>query len=442
MISGFIYSLLLSVTAGETTEFFLWLMCGVFFIAVILRLFNRCILFVDNAPALLASLGILGTFIGIIIGLLHFNINALDISIFNLLEGLKTAFITSVFGIALSLIVKIITRYFRYPTDAPKVTVKPIDVIHALGAIEEALLNSQAQQQAFSSHLSESIVAQLREIVFEFNQKIDHQFGEGLLDFSESFKSIETSLAGFVSSFKDLDKNASAMVELSHANAKEMINMAERLNHLNENFGDYFSKMENLFELVHRSNAQFSELNEKLLDYSDRSMHVVDFIPEINNKVERFNANIEELTRFAEETVKGSLMALSEHSQNLGDHIGQVAQAFETVSNVDADIMQGFIEKGVSAYHSSVSEISDRQIRVHQELVHALTGIIESSFSKIELNVAEQQAMIGRRLEGEIDEVMGSMGQALATISGQFTRDYQQLINQMQRVLERSKEVA
>ena len=441
MISGFIYSLLLSVTANETTEFFLWLMCGVFFVAVVFRLFNRCILFVDNAPALLASLGILGTFIGIIIGLLHFNINALDVSIFNLLEGLKTAFITSVFGIGLSLVVKVVTRYFRYPTDAPKETVKPIDIIHALGAIEQALLNSQAQQQAFSNQLSESIVDQLRVIVVEFNQKIDRQFGEGLLDFSNSFKSIESALAGFVASFKELDKNASAMVELSHANAREMIDMAERLNHLNENFGDYFSKMEKLFELVHRSNAQFSELNEKLLDYSDRSMHVVDFIPEINSKVQRFNANIEELTRFAEETVRGSLIALSEHSQNLGDHIGQVAQAFETVSNVDADIMQGFIEKGVSAYHSSVSEISDRQIRVHQELVHALTSIIESSFAKIELNVTDQQTMIGRRLEGEIDVVMESMGQALATISGQFTRDYQQLINQMQRVLERSKEV-
>ncbi|WP_053979245.1 MotA/TolQ/ExbB proton channel family protein [Marinagarivorans algicola] len=442
MISGFIYSVLVSVSAGETTEFFLWFMCAVFFITVILRLFNRCVLFVENAPALLTSLGILGTFVGIIIGLLHFNINELDVSIFNLLEGLKTAFITSVFGIALSLVVKVITRYFRYPTDIREEVVKPIDVINALGAIEAVVKHSQEQQQRFTATLSDSIVGELREVVTEFNKKIDQQFGEGLLDFSDSFKSVEVSLAGFVTSFKDLDENASAMVALSHSNAREMVDMAERLNHLNENFGDYFSKMENLFELVHRSNAQFSELNEKLLDYSDRSMQVVDFIPEINNKVELFNANISDLTFFAEETVKSSLIALSEHSKNLGDHIGQVAQAFESVSNVDTDIMQGFIEKGVSAYHSSVGEISDRQIRVHQELVHSLTDIIHSSFAKMELNVSEQQAMIGRRMEGEVDEIMSSMGQALATISGQFTRDYQQLINQMQRVLERSREVS
>lgn len=46
----------------------------------------------------MGALGILGTFIGIIIGLLNFNTESIDTSIPVLLGGLKTAFITSIVG--------------------------------------------------------------------------------------------------------------------------------------------------------------------------------------------------------------------------------------------------------------------------------------------------------------------------------------------------------
>ncbi len=49
----------------------------------------------------MGALGILGTFIGIIIGLLNFNTESIDTSIPVLLGGLKTAFITSIVGMFL-----------------------------------------------------------------------------------------------------------------------------------------------------------------------------------------------------------------------------------------------------------------------------------------------------------------------------------------------------
>ena len=64
--------------------------------------------FVLYAPTLLTTIGILGTFTGVVFGLWHFDVNNIDQSIPGLLEGLKTAFITSVAGMALSVIFKII----------------------------------------------------------------------------------------------------------------------------------------------------------------------------------------------------------------------------------------------------------------------------------------------------------------------------------------------
>lgn len=52
----------------------------------------------EQIPSLVSTLGVLGTFLGITIGLMNFNPNVLDESIPLLLEGLKTAFFTSLAG--------------------------------------------------------------------------------------------------------------------------------------------------------------------------------------------------------------------------------------------------------------------------------------------------------------------------------------------------------
>lgn len=64
--------------------------------------FNRNIL-----ASTVITLGLLGTFAGIFWGLLDFNVNAIESSLPQLLEGLKTAFLTSIAGMISSLILKL-----------------------------------------------------------------------------------------------------------------------------------------------------------------------------------------------------------------------------------------------------------------------------------------------------------------------------------------------
>jgi hypothetical protein len=59
-----------------------------------------------NWPTLLSTLGILGTFIGITLGLLKFDVGNINASIPVLIDGLKTAFFTSIVGMLTSLIFK------------------------------------------------------------------------------------------------------------------------------------------------------------------------------------------------------------------------------------------------------------------------------------------------------------------------------------------------
>lgn len=59
---------------------------------------------IENLPSLVSTLGVIGTFLGITIGLINFDTQNLDESIPLLLEGLKTAFFTSLAGMICSLI--------------------------------------------------------------------------------------------------------------------------------------------------------------------------------------------------------------------------------------------------------------------------------------------------------------------------------------------------
>lgn len=58
----------------------------------------------EQLPALISTLGVIGTFLGITVGLIAFNSNDLDASIPLFLDGLRTAFFTSLLGMGGSLI--------------------------------------------------------------------------------------------------------------------------------------------------------------------------------------------------------------------------------------------------------------------------------------------------------------------------------------------------
>ena len=108
-----IESLLRGTGAGFLTNWFIAFLLCVFVLALGMLILGKWRAFTNHAPGLLTSIGILGTFAGIITGLLDFIPNELDDSIGPLLDGLKTAFISSLVGMTLSVIFKILSTIFQ-----------------------------------------------------------------------------------------------------------------------------------------------------------------------------------------------------------------------------------------------------------------------------------------------------------------------------------------
>ncbi len=96
-------------------------------------------------------LGVLGTFLGIFIGLQDFNVDDITNSIPRLLEGMKTAFATSIAGISLSLVMSLVARGWhnfgeaRLPSPMEIQNEKLDSILGAMQAQKSALQEAMTQ---------------------------------------------------------------------------------------------------------------------------------------------------------------------------------------------------------------------------------------------------------------------------------------------------------
>ena len=131
----------------------------------------------DIIPDILTSLGILGTFIGLVVGLKDFepsNYEAMTNSVSSLVDGIKVAFLTSIYGLSLSLV-------FSYAAKA------------AYGSLME---HFAAFMDRFHNTVSPSAEAETRNIMVNYQeeqtkaiQKMSDQFSEHL---ANSFEKVIT----------------------------------------------------------------------------------------------------------------------------------------------------------------------------------------------------------------------------------------------------------
>ena len=111
---------------------------------------------IEQLPSFISTLGVLGTFYGITIGLLNFDTSELDSSIPELLDGMKTAFYTSLAGLLGSLILsRMVARIFdEKDGGVSDINMAAGEIVKAVQAMSEANrstlkeLKAQAELQA------------------------------------------------------------------------------------------------------------------------------------------------------------------------------------------------------------------------------------------------------------------------------------------------------
>ena len=220
-------TLLESLDSTVATGAFVVGMLLLFLVALVAIQRRRAAAFYQATPTLLTTLGILGTFLGIAIGLLDFDSSRIEQSIPLLLDGLKLAFTTSIVGILLSAAlrlvlvlgkdgrprqeasgaetasgegVEILTLIDRQTLLADAQLTATLQLTEQLGRMDERLIQTLESQhrthlaaldrfgETLSDMGSRHLIGALESVIRDFNANLGEQFGE-------NFRRLDASVA-------------------------------------------------------------------------------------------------------------------------------------------------------------------------------------------------------------------------------------------------------
>ncbi|MCA0894588.1 hypothetical protein [Microbulbifer agarilyticus] len=440
-MSEFLRSVFVALSPDAVTEGFLSLMLVLFALALVCRFVRRADEFVEQAPGLLTSLGILGTFTGVIIGLFEFSLADIDESIATLLDGLKTAFITSVCGIGLSIVLRALTRFIPVPGDLAEVT-DLADIRDALHQLQSELVQGQERQlkqsenqlSDFSKQVSQALVEQMEQVVVRFNERVENQFGENMTRFGENFARFDAMVETLTQEYKAHEERVEYWSEHCDTAVMGLVQVARDLQTIHQQLAEVPQFFDGMESVNAQAREQMHAVTEQLDRYRGVAAQMQNVLPHLGERIDQFVKGIDVVQQVMTSDMQQSLVSIAKQSELLGAQIQAVSGAFEKMSSLDADFIQGLVQDSVTTHRNGMQELALQQARTHQEMVDALSHVIRKSLGDAENSIGKQYQLVERKMEEEVEGVMSAMGQALATISGQFTRDYRQLVAQMQRL--------
>lgn len=204
-------------------------------IAAIKKYYRKWERLIDSLPSWASTVGVLGTFLGITAGLVDFDTNPqfIDDSIRTLLDGLKTAFYTSLAGMLGSWVLSIIIdRLFdRYNSEQPSSETEAIkDMTSALSSFSTAMAEQSRQTVKAFNEFTASM-NQMRSDVQSINSQILSQ-SERQLQILENIATGNTNLTTSVNSLTNETGGVKSAIEsLSEEtrNVKTAVNTLENV---------------------------------------------------------------------------------------------------------------------------------------------------------------------------------------------------------------------
>jgi DNA anti-recombination protein RmuC len=370
---------------------------------------------------LVVSLGILGTFGGIVIGLIQFDVNDIDGSVPILLSGLRFAFLTSIAGIATGVLVRIIPGVYRIENqtgESPesiesslKEMVDGIQKMHLaisgdsdssvvtqvklLNHSNSKLLKEQTKtMEDFAAKLvassTEPLIEAIQEVFTDFNSKINEKLGSSIHQFSESVAELRSWQI----------ENSEQITKLSTA-------FSELLSRISQ-IPDDLSRLAKGLETVQLSTKQFSSLSSEL----------VGVIRSLENLVSR----METLVPGVQDNLDGLIAAATKNIDSGNEALRSAKKSYDEQER---------------QFSKSVEEIGKK---FHQ-VFDTLNGRLEEISNTNATRITEQVAKLDEQLGEELKKSLETLGNQLASLSEKFVSDYTPLTRKLQSVVEIAKRI-
>jgi len=462
-----------SIIIDDISAFFCLIIIGWFALGVLFALMRTIGIqsvgsgFIAITPTSLATLGVLGTFTGILIGLLDFDVRQVDNSVPELLAGLKIAFTTSIVGIAAAIAFRLLQAVTTSAATSQKITPESIHKVleeirdgserqaqkssEQLTRLREAIssdgdgsLLTQVQKlrtttqdghqeliqefQNFAKHMTENnqkaIIEALKQVIDDFNQNLTEQFGEN---------------------FKELNKAVHALVEWQGKYREHIERLEDRIDHALQAIEEskkaleaVKSHSERIPEMLHKlepvlvgMHAQAEALNSQLEAIGELREKAIEAFPTIES-------NLEILTSKLTENVNRAVTISAQMLENWQISQDGLRQGYDTLMENAQNAQSEFttqLENVLQQIALKLSEASTKHGELIQKSAQKSEEAVEASWKLSTEKMNTQFEKFDNELREELRKSLEALGQNLASLSEKFVADYTPLTEQLQNVL-------
>ena len=385
----------------------------------------------DTAAGTLVGLGLLGTFLGLTLGIKDFDSSStqnIQKSIQLLLSGMGTAFITSLVGMLLSMIYSFCDKYWRNRLSKHlHVLTKKLDSLYYIDDRTLDDLNEQALAKSIASTMKEVVEHEMRSVVNALNEKLtyNNESGEATTianaireilkenqEQSKALKSFSTDLAielnnGFdevlsrqmqqkiLPLMENVDATTKAIVEhidqmasLVSSPATDMIQTVvdELKNSMSEMMKEFSSGL---------SGSATNELETLAHQLGTAAQSMADFPNNMAHISSTLQVTIEEVKNAVSEIANTSANANSTAMQQMQEQITFATSAISAAIAEVKDVMSGISQSSQEQSNQMVSKLADAAEKMGTFLsgtISTLSSSVQQSVKSITDDVNNKQA--------------------------------------------------
>ena len=395
----------------------------VFALTIYFHFFHYSTKTAELAPNILTSIGIFGTFLGVALGLWHFDTTDIHGSVPKLMDGLKTAFWSSIAGLLGALTIKLRSTFAqagrRTVTQTRAASIDDLDASLKLLADQfnhqredsvQSLLKRQHEdnqngvrqivyvlehyEERMAEANAKALVEAIEAVMQDFNARINEQYGDNFKRLNESVGKMLDWQNNYRAQLQQLideqERTAGSMKEASNA-FEYMVKHANAFNGISESLQDLLSGLE----------AQRANLQDQLGGLATVVNNAAEGLPQLEERIGALTTGIAE--------------QVHEQQRWTIEHITKA-------------------QEGIGQQLSTMMEKSGAQLQQQQQLTHQqLTRIAEK--------VERQVSVLDDSMEEELNKALQSFGMQLTALSEKFVSDYSPLTQKLQDVVKLAEDL-
>lgn len=372
---------------------------------------------IDVAPNILTSIGIFGTFLGVALGLWAFDASDIQGSVPRLMDGLKTAFWSSIVGLlgALTIKVRAVLTETAQSDNTPVRSATVDDLDRSLRTLVNCMdpdaMNSlpqriQAQhrqsldrfdqmvealtsyQERMAEANAKALVQAIELVMTEFNTKINEQYGD-------NFKRLNESVIAMLEWQKTYKEQLTVLIDEQHRTSGAMQEASQAFEYMVKHANAFNGISQSLEDLMNGLENQRHNLQSQLGSLAGLVNNAADGLPRL------------------EERVLALTQGMSEALQ--GQQRWAIEQLGQTQRNVEQQMQQ--------QWQQSSERLQEQQHLSLQQL------------QRIGERVERQVTALDESMEEELNKALRSLGMQLSALSEKFVSDYMPLTDKLQRLV-------